>query len=153
MKMKRERAVLMATAFLLVILLAGCEDPFGNKDDDDDKGTAPEIHQVNMYQYNEDTDTFTATFSFAIGETAYIEVYASDPDLDMVTMTGKTTHDATGNSDTRTLDMSEQTDPDMAYYTYSDIIGPAGAWTVEFRITDTQGNNSAWYSRSVTVTE
>lgn len=138
---------------LFFLLLTGCEDPFSSKDDDDDAGTAPTIGQVNLYRYDAGTDQYIASFTFSIGQIAYLEVYASDPDLDMTTLRAKTTHNATANGDTDELPMDSQTAVDMVYFTYTTIIGPAGQWTAEFQIDDAAGNSSRWYSRTVTVVE
>jgi hypothetical protein len=132
----------VAIVLLMVFTLVGCNDPFGSEDDKD-KGTAPQIHQVILGYYNSINGQFSPTYRFAIGERADALISASDPDLDMATLTTKTTHVDSRNADTYTIRIEGQPQVDMTYLAYMEIIGPVGEWKVEFQITDREGNNSA----------
>jgi len=150
--MKNGVSVTKVVTIVLLIgfLLVGCTDPFGNKDDKN-KGTAPQIHQVILGHYDPINETFSTTFTFAIGETADALISASDPDLDMAILTTKTIHLLSKNLDTYTSALESQSQVDTVYLGGLGIIGPAGEWKVEFEITDSEGNKSNLYSRNVTV--
>jgi hypothetical protein len=135
----------------LTLTLAGCDNPFGKDSDDKPSGTPPTLSQIVMYRYDADADQLHATYTYTIGDIAYIEFFAQDPELDMQTLTVRQTHLASGNSDAATFDLPAQTHPEMFYYIFSEIIGPTGGWTVEARITDAAGLKSQVIKKTVTV--
>jgi hypothetical protein len=144
----------VAVIILLLIAfsaLVGCANPFADEEQGP-TGTAPTISHVNLYRYNSSTGYFEASFSFAIGEIAYVEVFVNDPDLDIASLTGRTTHVSTGNSDTSTIGAEPQSAADTVYVGAWEIIGPTGTWNADFWMTDSAGNTSNEYRRVVTVT-
>lgn len=147
----RRRYSRIAIVLLLLAATIGCSNPFG--DDDSNSGTAPEIAGVFFFRYDAGTDEFVATYTFAIGQTAYIDVYASDPDLDMSEIIITQTHLPSGNGDSGTLPLPSQSNENMVYFSDTVVDGPAGQWRIDFVMNDAAGNQSATYSRTITVTE
>lgn len=145
-------AVRMVTIILLLVaavILSSCDNPMNS--DDERSGTAPSISQVVFYRYNSATDSFDTTFTYAIGDTAFVEVYVADPDLDISSIGVKQTHIASGNSDERSLIAEAQSSEQEVYVSASEIIGPTGTWTVEIWVNDQAGNRSNEYSRTITI--
>ncbi|TVR72465.1 MAG: hypothetical protein EA427_03175 [Spirochaetaceae bacterium] len=136
---------------VLITLFSGCDNPFSKDKDDKPVGTPPRITGAALYRYNSNAGEYQASFTFAINDLMYVEIYAEDPDLDMKTLTVRQTHTATGNSDSHDMEMEPQTHEQMMYYGMTHVVGPAGEWKLEFRITDAAGNRSEWYTRTITV--
>ncbi|MCK4820537.1 hypothetical protein KA005_32530, partial [bacterium] len=104
--------------------------------------TAPTISDVNFYDAYENE-----TYSFTIGEDANFRVYATDPDLDMISCEISQYHphdSATPYYGPDTMSLPSQSHTDMVYYSIDpiEVTGPAGSWRIEFQIIDTKGNES-----------
>ena len=104
--------------------------------------TAPTISDVNFYDAYENE-----TYSFTIGEDANFRVYATDPDLDMISCEISQYHphdSATPYYGPDTMSLPSQSHTDMVYYSIDpiEVTGPAGSWRIEFQIIDAKGNES-----------
>ena len=88
-----------------------------------------------------------ATASFTIGDYVNFEVYATDPDLDMVKLYITQYHpqdSTTPYLGPDLMSLPSQSAVDMIYYPIDpiEVTGPAGSWRIEFQIEDSKGNES-----------
>ena len=106
---------------------------------------APRVHGVALFKVDE-FGFKTETLSFTIGDLANLEVYATDPDLDMQTLyfeeywlPNPDEYHLTGE-----MILPSQSGPDMTYFLIEpiEITGPAGNYRMCFWIVDKVGNES-----------
>lgn len=145
---RRVPVVLVSVALLINLLVVSCRNPVGEVES---PGTAPEIGRVNFYYYDTDDDAFYLTYDFHVGETAYVEIAALDPDLDMRRLSTTTTHRDVGIVTRDDAIMDSQTGERIWYYREIEIIGPVGDAEISFTVTDAAGNRSRDYTKTVTI--
>jgi len=110
-----------------------------------DLGTAPKINNVELLKW--DGNDWVVTTTYNIGDTANFYVYASDPDLDLSTLTVSQyyPHDSsTPYYGPDSVSLGSQPTADLIVYLITPITveGPAGNWRIEFQLADAKGNES-----------
>lgn len=109
------------------------------------QGTTPSISSVLLFKMVAGAPVETLTFE--IGDEFNINVFATDPDLDMHTLYASQYLFPDLNSPYFPIAefiMPTQTDTNMVYFliTNSEVVGPAGDWRICFYIVDEAGNES-----------
>ena len=140
----------LAIVFVLLISCGG-----GGGGDDGDSGPPPKINDVRLAKI---TDSgYVETLAFEFGDEINMDVWATDPDLNMVelfiTEYRNTGIELIPNGQTRQL-LPDQGDVDMHYYFLEDIVitNPVGNYRECFYIVDKKGNESNDFCINIVVT-
>jgi len=130
---------LLALGFMTTVATGG-----GGGGDGGNVGNAPKINNVLLFDVN---DANTSTLNFDIGDQINFHVYATDPDLDIITIHITQYHPP--NSDIPCYgpdSIATPSQPSSDYVLYPitplEITGPAGNWRTEFQLEDANGNDS-----------
>lgn len=139
-------------ALSLPFTYGGCNGGGGG----DDSGTPPSISSVILYKIVDGTPTETLIFD--IGDEYNVNIYASDPDLNMSTLYVSeyllpdldTPYYPTGETI-----LPSQVAADMIYFLIENgvVAGPAGDWRVCFLIIDGAGNESNEFCLNIVINE
>lgn len=138
--------------FMALFIIIGC----GGSGGGGNTGTAPQITNVQLFK--NDSEDYTQTLIFAIGDNANVNIFATDPDLDMNTLyyyeyLGP--NFSTPYAGPYEMLLPSQSATDMVYWLIEDIpvTGPTGDWRLTLWITDEKGNESNEFSINYVITE
>jgi len=139
--MKKELIIILSLLFTIII---GC-DSGGQNEKYADHETAPDIVEVILYSAEGDEELLPSN-SVRVGDRTNFEVYATDPDLDMVTLyisQHLLPSELHYGNDIEIL-LPTQSNKDAVYWLLEDrrATGPVGEWRICFWIVDKLGNES-----------